>query len=250
MTALSSGAWMQETIELRRVLPETDHPPTTRVGPRARYFYFFMALLIASVVVFGFGQTVGPRFLHTPYRKPFVLTVHAAVFSAWILFYLLQSGLVRAGNIRVHRLLGLVGAAFAVAIAAIGTITAVVMRRFDLQHPDLAVGAPTLRTALLDLGTFAIPFTLAIYWRNKPEFHRRLILIAFSGLTAAAFVRFPPVFHPWPYYYVGVDLLIFTGVLRDLVLDRRIHVVYLYAVPVVVLAQLIIMDTFQHFWVP
>jgi hypothetical protein len=209
-----------------------------------------MALLIASVVVFGFGQTVGPRFLHTPYPKPFVLTVHAAVFSTWILFYVLQSGLVLTGNVRIHRLLGLFGAALGIAIPVIGTISVVVMRRFDLQHPDLAVGAPTLRTGLLDLGTFAIPFTLAIYWRSRPEFHRRLILIAFSGLTAAAFVRFPAVFHPWPYYYVGVDLLIFTGVLRDLVFDRRIHPVYLYAVPIIVLAQLIMMDTFQHFWVP
>lgn len=240
---------MRETVELRDDISAAKSPPT-RVGPRARHFYFSMALVIAGVVVFGFGQTLGPRFLHPQEHKPLVLSVHVAVFSAWILFYLLQSGLVRTGNVRIHCLLGRWGAAAGIAIPIVGTITAVIMRRFDLQYPDLAVGAPTLRTALLDLGTFAIPFALAIYWRYRPELHRRLILIAFSGLTAAAFVRFPAMFHPWPYYYVGVDLLIFTGVLRDLVFDRRIHPVYLCALPVIVLAQLIVMDTFQHFWVP
>jgi hypothetical protein len=58
---------------------------------------------------------------------------------------------------------------------------------------------------------------MAIYWRDRPEFHRRLMLIATCELTAAAFVRFPQVFHSWPWFYAGVDLLVFLGVLRDLI---------------------------------
>lgn len=240
---------MQEAIELRQVAPETISAAVERVGARAQSFYFFMALLIAAVVMFGFGQTVGPRFLHPSHRKPFLLSVHAAVFSAWICFYVLQSALVRSGNARIHRSLGRFGVVLGAAIPVIGTMTAVVMRRFDLQYSDLARTAPLLRTALLDLASFTIPFTLAIYWRKKPEFHRRLILIASSGLTAAAFVRFPAVFHPWPYYYVGVDLLIFMGVLRDLFVDRRVHRIYIWALPTLAFAQLIVMDTIRHFWV-
>jgi len=40
-------------------------------------------------------------------------------------------------------------------------------------------------------GCFAVPVALAIYWRKKPEFHRRLMLIASCALADAAFGRSP-----------------------------------------------------------
>jgi hypothetical protein len=239
---------MPQAIEHRELTSERQVASIQRIGPEAQYFYFFMSSLIAAVVAFGFGRTVGPRLLHTIYPKPLLLSVHAAVFSAWICFYVLQSALVRTGNVRLHRMLGPFGVLLGTAIPVIGTVTAVVMRRFDLQYRDLARTAPLLRTALLDLASFTLPFALAICWRKRPEFHRRLIFVASAGLTAAAFVRFPAMFHPWPYYYVGVDALVFLGVLRDLFVNRRIHAVYLCALPTLVLAQLIVMDTILHFW--
>ena len=38
---------------------------------------------------------------------------------------------------------------------------------------------------------FTVPFALAVYWRRKLEFHRRLFLIATCALTSAAFARLP-----------------------------------------------------------
>jgi hypothetical protein len=222
--------------------------PTKPTRALAQYFYFFMSLLIAAVVVCGFGPTVDQRFFHPSHPKPFLLSIHAVIFSAWVLFYVVQSALVRTGNVRIHRALGWFGVALGVAVPIIGTITAVTMRRFDLLDPDLAKRAPLLRTALLDVTSFTIPFALAIYWRTRPELHRRLMLIASCALTAAAFVRFPSMFHAWPWFYVGVDLLILLGVLRDLVVSRRVHPVYLYVLPVLILAQFTVMDTILHFW--
>jgi len=214
----------------------------------AQYFYFFMSLLIATVVVCGFGPTVDQRFLHPSHPKPFLLSIHAVIFSAWVVLYVVQSALVRTGNGRIHRALGCFGVAVGIAIPIIGTTTAVTMRRFDLLDPDLARRAPLLRTALLDVTSFTIPFVLAVYWRTMPELHRRLMLIASCALTAAAFVRFPATFHAWPWFYAGVDLLVLLGVLRDLVVSRRVHPVYLYALPLLILAQLTVMDTILHFW--
>jgi hypothetical protein len=207
-----------------------------------------MALLIAAVVVCGFRPTVDQRFFHPSHPKPFLLSIHVVIFSAWVLLYVVQSALVRTGNVRIHRVLGWFGVALGIAIPIIGIITAVTMRRFDLLDPDLALRAPLLRTALLDVTSFTIPFALAIYWRTKPELHRRLMLIASCALTAAAFVRFPAMFHAWPWFYVGVDLLVLLGVLRDLVVSRRVHPVYLYVLPVLILAQFTVMDTILHFW--
>jgi hypothetical protein len=36
---------------------------------------------------------------------------------------------------------------------------------------------------------FTLPFALAIRWRNRPAYHRRLLLVATCALTAAAFGR-------------------------------------------------------------
>lgn len=222
--------------------------PTKRSGLLDQYFYFWMSLLIATVVVFGFSQQIGPRFLHPSHPKPFILSVHVALFSAWVILYVAQSALVRAGRVAVHRRLGWFGVALGVTIPVVGTITAITMRRFDLVDPELALRAPLLRTAVLDLACFTIPFALAIYWRGRPELHRRFMLIATCGLTAAAFVRFPAMFHPWPWYYAGVDLLILLGVMRDLVVNRRVHPIYLWALPTLVMAQVTVMNTILHFW--
>jgi len=38
---------------------------------------------------------------------------------------------------------------------------------------------------------------------------------------------------------VGLDLLIVLGMTRDLIVDRRIHRVYLYALPVLIVGQIL-----------
>jgi hypothetical protein len=70
-----------------------------------------------------------------------------------------------------------------------------------------------------------------------PAFHRRLILVASCALTAAAFGRFTPHLLPPVVLYAGVDVLILLGVARDLIVNRHIHRVYLYALPAFVLAR-------------
>jgi hypothetical protein len=44
----------------------------------------------------------------------------------------------------------------------------------------------------------------------------------------------------------GVDALILLGILRDLIVDRRIYKVYLYAFPLLILFQIFCMQTYLH----
>jgi hypothetical protein len=90
----------------------------------------------------------------------------------------------------------------------------------------------------------------AFYWRKKPEFHRRLSLVATCSLTAAAFGRFPTNLIPHYWFYAGVDSLILLGVFRDLHITKRIHSVYLYALPLLALAQTAIIHVFVTSWQP
>jgi hypothetical protein len=53
-----------------------------------------------------------------------LLQVHGLVFSAWLVLFLVQTGLIAAGRVDVHRRLGIAGAILALAKLVLGTLTA------------------------------------------------------------------------------------------------------------------------------
>src|SRR5262249_21527126 len=201
---------------------------------------FLMALLIPAIVVLGFSTTISQNLIHPAIPRPFILYVHAAVFSGWLLFFLLQSALVRTRNVRWHRSAGWFGAAFGALIPVVGTATAIAMAHFNIDRLHREHVESFLMIPLWDMVAFTVAFALAVYWRQRPEYHRRLVLIATCALTAAAFGRFPPsVLNP-NFFYAGVDLLIILGVLRDWIVAKKIHPVYLYALPTLLIGQTVV----------
>jgi hypothetical protein len=215
------------------------------------YFYFGMSLLVAAVVLYGFGHTVDSRLIHGNPPRPILLWVHAYLFSGWVAFYITQSVLVRIRRVKFHRTLGWAGAALGTSMVVIGPWVAVVMARFDTNQLHRANRDAFLIVPLTDMVVFAICFGLAILWRKKPERHRRLMLIATCALTGAAFGRMPMMHAPL-YFYSGIDGLILLGLLRDLAVSGRIHNLYLIAIPLLVAAQTAAAQIFLHkagFWV-
>jgi len=211
-----------------------------------KYFYFCMSLLVAAVVVYGFSHTVDHSLIHATPPRPWILWVHATVFSGWVVFFIFQSALVRTGNVKLHRLTGWFGAGLGVVIPVLGISTAILMHRFFTIHFGArgAAGNPFLSIQAMDITCFTIAFWLAVYWRRKPEFHRRLVLVATCALTAAAFARFPFLSVQWA--YVGVDSLICLGIVRDLIVNRRIHIVYRYALPAMIVVQIVAVNLWLH----
>jgi hypothetical protein len=86
-----------------------------------------------------------------------------------------------------------------------------------------------------------------VYRRKKPNYHRRLMFIASCAITAAAFGRFPLLAHKPLIIYPWVDLLIIFGVLRDLLADAKINVIYRYALPLLVAVQAFAIYTLLSF---
>jgi hypothetical protein len=211
-----------------------------------RYFYFFMSLLIAAVVIYGFSQTVGDNLLHASPPRPLLLYFHGACFSAWVAFFIFQSALVRTRNVRIHKVMGWFGVALGTTMVVLGYSIAVIMGRFDLHVLHQAFAVPFLIVPFCDVGEFVVVFALAICWRKRPELHRRLMLVATCVLTSAAFGRFPNQYPPPIEFYYGVDLLIFLGVVRDLIVNRRVHKVYLYALPALFACQVAVVHVINH----
>lgn len=232
-----------------QALSVDDSPRFVRLAEK--YFYFAMSLLIAAVVIYGFSNTIDHRLIHATPRPPMLLWVHAALFSSWVAFYILQSTLVRIRKVKIHRTLGWVGAALGTSMVAVGPWVAVVMAWFDTIQLHRPNRDAFLLVPLTDILAFAIFFGLAIVWRKNPERHRRLMLIGTCVLTGAAFGRMP-LMHSALHFYGGIDGLILLGASRDLLVSRRIHTVYLIAIPLLVAAQTAVAQIFIHraaFWI-
>jgi hypothetical protein len=219
---------------------------TKRGGLLGQYFYFFMSLLIAVVVMYGFSFTIEKNLIHPALPRPLLLYVHAAVFSGWLVFFILQTALVRTRNVLLHRRIGLFGAVMGIAIVLLGVSTAITMARFNMIQLHRNDAESFLMIPLFDMLCFGTTLGLAVLWRKKPEYHRRLMLVAVCALTAAAFGRFPQWLLPSVYFYSGVDLLILLGVIRDLIVNGRVHQVYLYVLPLFVVGQTIVTYTVFH----
>ncbi|HTW31926.1 MAG TPA: hypothetical protein VMD76_09620 [Candidatus Sulfotelmatobacter sp.] len=198
-----------------------------RKGLLDEYFYFAMSLLFAVIVVTGFRITINQNLFHPAIPRPWLLWVHASAFASWIAFYIFQASLVRTHHVKIHRTLGWVGAGLGTLMVPLGCITAVVMTRFDtvqLHQSDPAF----LSVPFFDMIAFGTLFGLAIYWRGKPELHKRLLFIATCCLLDAPFGRSDFIFFHY-LFYPCLDLVIFLGVVRDLMVNRRVHPVYRYA---------------------
>jgi hypothetical protein len=210
-------------------------------------FNFVMALLMAAIVIYGFSHTIGANLIHPSIPRPKLLYVHAALFSTFMAIYILQTGLVASGNVKLHQRLGPIWVVIGAAMPIVGVTTGIVMRRFDVVHfNDYATFISVIFWDMLAFSTF---FLLAVLWRKRPEYHRRFMFLAACGLMDAGFSRFPsialsPGMPPnfWGDFrglYAGVIALILIAMTRDLIVQRRVHIVYRVALPVIVAGQVL-----------
>jgi hypothetical protein len=198
-----------------------------------RLFYLAMSLLMLALVTYGFSRTIGPALLnaHRPRHVLLLLSIHGVVFYGWMMLMVVQSALVRVRRIRIHRLLGWFGAADAALVVIMG-----LWATFHQSPP-----VPLEMVGIVSMAGFGVPVSLAIRWRKRPAYHRRLLLIASAMLVNAAFARFPGTYLPQHFFYLGTDLLIALGIAHDLWRDRTVHPVYRYALPLLLAAETAVM---------
>jgi hypothetical protein len=203
-----------------------------------RWFWFAMALLLAAIVYYGFSHTIEENLFHGSFPRPAVLYIHAAAFSAWTVLLVVQSGLIAIGRWRkTHRWLGWGGLALGCCMPILGVVSALRMTHLRSSFGDVDDVA-FLVLALWDMASFTVLFGLAMIWRNKPEHHRRLIMMASCVISVAGLTRFPP----WlpqieGVVYAYIDALLLLACLRYLAVRRRVHPVLLYGLPALIAGQ-------------
>lgn len=216
--------------------------PAERSGGRA--FYTFMGLAIALVVFAGYAQSYYlTRWLEPPARAPeltALLHLHALSFTAWILFGVLQPGLVVSGRVEMHRRVGLAGVGLALLVWALGNVAAV--EAIHVGYRGLGDPHAFYAITFFSIQAFAIIVALGIWRRDDGEAHRRLMLLANAAILEAAVGRLPleAVVKTAPLsFYLGADLVILAGIAHDKLTAGRVHGVWLWGGGLLVLSQLV-----------
>lgn len=198
-----------------------------------RVFYSGMAVLLCLCVFIGFSPTYFQAgILRAPLPSP-ILHVHGAVFTLWMLLFLVQAALVSAQRVKWHRSLGTVAFCLPPIMIVLGVIAAL-----DALHRGVQIGPldPAVSLAIPLIGIAG--FTVVIYasWRarRRPDAHKRLIMLATMGLVEAAFGRFPwgrIGFPPAAGAVTGLGILVLLVIVYDLVSLHRIHRTTMWAAP-------------------
>lgn len=73
------------------------------VRSRPRQFYLAITLFLIAIVVWGFWPTYFGVLLSSGATRPWIMHLHGAIFSGWMLLLLAQVSLVSMGRVRLHR---------------------------------------------------------------------------------------------------------------------------------------------------
>jgi FtsH-binding integral membrane protein len=173
------------------------HPGNLTTAPPGRRFdhYFFsaLALLLLATVFLGFARSY---YLAGMFRAPlpsFIIHLHGAAFTCWIILLVTQTSLVSAGRVDIHRRLGIAGFLLACLMVVLGVLAAT-------DSLVRAAGPPGRDVKffyiipLTDILIFTVLIFFAFRARSNPSAHKRLILIATIGLAIAAIARWPFIF--------------------------------------------------------
>jgi hypothetical protein len=183
-----------------------------------RLFYTGFAVAISAAVVLGFARTFFFRAWYPDWARVHgapetFFYVHGTVFAAWLLLLIAQTSLVAAGRVDLHRRLGVAGAGLAVLVVLLGTVGALMAASRPTGFIDVPV--PPLSFLVIPftaLAMFVAFVSLALLYRRRPQYHKRLMLLATIMLAEGGVTR-------WPFAFMGTSLPVPGIGMTELCLD-------------------------------
>jgi hypothetical protein len=160
---------------------------TKDFGRRRNPFFVVMAGAVAVTVFLGFAPSFYLRSTFNPDKRlSILLHIHGIALSAWIILFFVQTILIARGSPTLHRRLGwlMSGLAACIVVLMSGAIVDQ-MRRIPPRFP----ASFALAFGMFDIIVFATLVSLAIHWRKRSDWHKRLMLSATILLLGAAVVR-------------------------------------------------------------
>jgi hypothetical protein len=202
-----------------------------------------MMVACAVTAVLGFAPTYFLPMAQGAFRSSALVHIHGALFFAWTAFVIYQTSLVSSGRVAHHREVGLAGIALATTMTVLGIVVAIVA-----ANRQIAAGFEQGAKAFLIVPPsvmifFGIVVAFAVANVRRPEWHKRLLLVATVSLLEAPIARWflvllaPPGANPLAPPPVAValmpglisDVLIIAAMIYDWRTRGRPHPAYLIA---------------------
>ena len=195
--------------------------PRVTARRRDNRFYTTMGVVAFVVAMVGFNSTGRNALAGTGSLTP-IVQIHGALYLAWLILFIVQSRLIGGGRIALHRRLGVLGGALALAMIVVGYRAAIEATHRGFKVDRLNDPLAFLVFPLGDLLAFTVLIALALWFRKRPMAHKRLMLLATAGaLMNAPMAHFFgdfPVFDTRPFVILLPMLLLLSA---SAVYDKR-----------------------------
>ena len=202
-----------------------------------RRFYTYAGVGVALIILLGFAKTYYLKLAFgTPALSP-LLHLHGLVMSSWFLLFIIQAKLVAARRVDLHKKLGILAALVACAVLVVGPLTAIAAARAG--HTP---GPPPLVFLVVPIGDMVVFGSLVgagLWFRKRPEIHKRLMLLSCVGILAAAIARIPidAISTAGPLVYFGLtDLFVLACLFYDRARTGRFHPAFAWGAAFIVLS--------------
>jgi uncharacterized membrane protein YozB (DUF420 family) len=205
-----------------------DHPSK---ADRGSSFYLGMACVAAAAAAVGFSTTYFIPLATGRFAGPWIAHVHGLLFIIWVLLLVVQTSLIRRRNTRLHRRIGACALPLAILMALSGVGVGIHAVRRDLAAGIGDFAYSQLPGVLAAMTIFVFYVGLALWTRKRPDWHKRMILLATITVLWPAWFRFRHLM-PWlprPDILLAViasDSLIVIAMIRDRLKFGHVHPAY------------------------
>jgi hypothetical protein len=202
-------------------------------------FFSGMAILLTITVFAGFARTYYLAAFTGAPPVSFLVHLHAIVFTGWMLLFVVQTALVAANRTLIHRRLGVLGGFLAALMLVLGVATSLAAAKRGY------LGTPPIFKSAMDFLAFSLGHLLvfvsfvaaALYYRNRPDTHKRLMLLGVcGGLLIPPLGRLPLVLGHTPAILSLLFAFLLAGPIYDRFAHGRINAAYKWGVPLIVLS--------------
>lgn len=156
-------------------------------------FFTILGLIMLTLAVGGFWPQY---FSAVTGRAPgattqfWLIHLHAALFTVWLLLYISQATLIMTGRARVHLRMGPWLAAYGFAIAAVGLYAAgLLAHRLGLRENNFETAAAFVFFPVIDMVYFAGFLAAAVAYRARPYLHKRAMFLATFSIAVVGLGR-------------------------------------------------------------
>jgi hypothetical protein len=194
-----------------------------------RRFYLGGGLVALGLVFWGFAPSYYLKLIFGTPQLSTRLHIHGVVMSSWLVLFLVQACLISARRTDLHRRLGIVGVMIAIGVVLVGSSTTINAAAREVGHHSAEANARVmvLCLELVQMALFAGLVAAAIRMRSRPDYHKRLMLLATACMMPSAFSRIPLNLTFMVSGNVSILLLfnlcVMVPVLIDSLRNRRLH---------------------------